>query len=84
MNYGTVGTVKSRIEQYAKTGGKFPDFCEIGLAVFHDVYDWHVRNQQQITITRVVEQRLAIQFMFTQLILRWENDTNYVGAPFDR
>lgn len=84
MNYGNVGTVKSRLEQYAKTSGKFPDWCDIGLSVFTDVYDWHVRNQQQINITRVAEQRLAIQFMFTQLILRWENDLNYVGTPFDR
>jgi len=83
MNFGGVGVVKSRIEQYAKTSGKFPDFCDIGLSVFTDVYDWHVRNQQQISIQRVSE-RLAIQFMFTQLILRWENDLNYVGTPFDR
>ena len=84
MNFGNVGAVKSRIEQYAKTGGKFPEYCEIGLTVFHDVYDWHARNQQQIQITRIAEQRIAIQFMFTQLILRWENDTNYIGTPFDR
>lgn len=83
MSYGNVGVVKTRIEQYAKTGGKFPDFCDIGLGVFTDVYDWHVRNQQQINIVRVSE-RMAIQFMFTQLILRWENDLNYVGTPFDR
>ena len=41
---------------------------EIGVDVFYDVYDWHVRHQQQIQITRIAEQRLAIQFMFTQLI----------------
>jgi hypothetical protein len=27
---------------------------------------------------------MAIQFMFTQLILRFEADTNFVGSPFDR
>lgn len=84
MNFGNIGVVKSRIEQYAKTSGKFPEYCEVGLAVFHDVYDWHVRNQQQINITRISEQRLALQFMFTQLILRWENEPTYVGTPFDR
>jgi hypothetical protein len=84
MNFGNIGVVKSRLEQYAKTSGKFPEYCEVGLTVFHDVYDWHARNQQQIQITRIAEQRIAIQFMFTQLILRWENDINYVGTPFDR
>lgn len=84
MNFGNVGVVKSRIEQYTKAGGKFPEYCDIGLAVFHDIYDWHVRNQQQIQVTRMADQRMAIQFMFTQLVLRWENDANYVGLPFDR
>jgi hypothetical protein len=84
MDFGNVGQVKTAIEKYAKTSGKFPEYCEVGLSVYHDVYDWHVRNQQQIQITRISEQRLALQFMFTQLILRWENDNNFVGTPFDR
>lgn len=84
MNFGSVGTVRTRIEQFAKTSGKFPEYCDVGLGVFHDVYDWHVRNQQQIQVTRIADQRMAIQFMFTQLVLRWENDANYVGIPFDR
>jgi hypothetical protein len=84
MSYGNVGAVKDKIERYIKNSGKYPDYCEVGLSVYHDVYDWHVRNQQQIQITRIAEQRLAIQFMFTQLILRWENDFNFIGTPYDR
>jgi hypothetical protein len=84
MNYGNVGQVKTAIEKYAKVSGRFPEYCEVGLSVFYDVYDWHVRYQQQIQVTRIAEQRLAIQFMFTQLILRWENAETYVGTPYDR
>jgi hypothetical protein len=57
---------------------------EIGVDVFYEVYDWHVRHQQQIQITRIAEQRFAIQWMFTQLILRYEQDPKYLGIPFDR
>ena len=84
MSYGNVGQVKSAIQKYAKVSGKFPDWCEVGLEVFYDVYDWHVRHQQQIQITRIADQRMAIQFMFTQLILRWENAETYIGTPYDR
>ena len=84
MDFGNVGKVKDQIAKYTKTSGKFPEYCEIGLGVFHDVYDWHVRKHQQINISRIAEQRLAIQFMFTQLILRWETDANYIGTPGDR
>lgn len=84
LDHGRVGQVKSRIETYLKSSGKFPEFCDIGTSVFYDVYEWHVKHQQQINVTRMADQRLMIQFMFTQLILRWENDGNYVGTPFDR
>ena len=84
MDYGGVGAVKAKLQEYAKTTGRFPEYCDIGLGVFYDVYDWHVRQQQQIQISRIAEQRMAIQFMFTQLVLRWENQASYVGTPFDR
>lgn len=84
MSIGRVGQVKDRLELYLKTSGRFPEFCDIGTAVFFDIYEWHVRHQQQIQITRLADQRLMIQFMFTQLILRWENDSNYISAPYDK
>jgi hypothetical protein len=82
MNYGHVGAVKDKISRFARLSGKFPDFCDIGIDVFYDVYDWHVRQQQQINIVRMSDQRIAIQFMFTQLLLRWENEPNYIGTPY--
>jgi hypothetical protein len=82
MNFGGVGSVKTKIQEYAKTSGKFPEYCDVGLGIFYDIYDWHVRNQQQINISRIADQRLAIQFMFTQLVLRWENVETFVGTPY--
>lgn len=84
MNSGGVGLVKTELQRYVKTSGKFPEYCDIGVAIFFDVYDWHVRQQQQIQITRMADQRLSIQFMFTQLVLRWENSEVYVGPGYDR
>lgn len=82
MNFGNVGTVKNTIQKWAATSGRFPEYLDIGLDVFYDVYDWHIRHNQQIQIARVADQRLMILFMFTQLILRWENQGNYVGTPY--
>ena len=82
MLFGNVGSVKTRIENYTKTSGRFPEYCDIGLSVFYDIYDWHVRHQQAISISRVTEQRVAIQFMFTHLVVRPENDLNYIGTPY--
>lgn len=84
MSFGGVGTVKNELQRYLKSSGKFPEYVDIGVSIFFDVYDWHVRHQQQIQITRIADQRMAIQFMFTQLVLRWENAENYISAGYDR
>lgn len=82
--FGFLSDIRARYTTHVRSAGKFPDFLEIGVDVFYQVYDWHVRHNQQIQITRVAEQRFAIQWMFTQLILRWEQDPKYIGVPFDR
>jgi hypothetical protein len=81
---GYLGTIRERFTTHLRAAGKFPEFMEIGVEPFYEVYDWHVRHQQQIQITRISDQRFAIQWMFTQLILRWEQDPKYLGIPFDR
>lgn len=82
--FGFLSDIRARYTTHIRSAGKFPDFLEIGVDVFYQVYDWHVRHNQQIQITRVAEQRFAIQWMFTQLIVRWEQDPKYIGVPFDR
>ncbi len=79
---GPIATLRRNFDQFIRANGKFPDFCDVGTSVFYDVYDWHVRNRQQIIVTRQ-ESRYTIQFMFTTLLLRYENDANYVGFPYD-
>ena len=81
---GLLGQVRDRYTTHLRAAGKFPDFLEVGTEVFYDVYDWHVKHNQQIQITRISEQRFAIQWMFTQLIVRFENDPRFLGVPFDR
>ena len=81
---GFLNDIRGRFTVHLRAAGKFPDFMEIGTEPFYEVYDWHVKHNQQIQITRISEQRFAIQWMFTQLILRFENDPKFLGVPFDR
>jgi len=79
-----ISKLREQFTNHLRSAGKFPEFCDIGIICFYDVYDWHVRHMQQIVITRAQENRMAIQFMFTQLILRYEQDPKYVGLPYDK
>jgi hypothetical protein len=84
LSVGFVGALRKNFEGFIKSNGKFPDFCDVGLAVFYEIYDWHVRNRQQIIVVRQADNRYTIQFMFTTLLLKHENEPNYIGYPYDK
>jgi hypothetical protein len=81
---GPIGKLRDLFEQFLRSNGKFPDFCEVGARVFYDVYDWHIRNRQQLVVLRQPDNRYTIQFMFTTLILKFENQVDFIGYPFDK
>jgi hypothetical protein len=84
LSYGVVARLRSDMEQFVRAHTKFPDYIEIGVGVFIEVYDWHVKNGQELRVSRLGDGRYHMLFMFTTLILRSEQDRNYIGAPFDR
>jgi hypothetical protein len=62
---------------------KYPDFLEIGLDVWDNVYDWHVAYQQALNVQRLTDGRYGMAFMFTALLLRSDLNPDFVGYPFD-
>jgi hypothetical protein len=80
---GVVSEVRRQFTIFLRSNQKFPDFCDIGPGVFTEIYDWHVRFQQPIETSRI-DNRTAIRFMFTWMILRTDQAEAFVGIPFDR
>jgi hypothetical protein len=62
---------------------KYPDFIEIGLDVWDNVYDWLVVYQQPLSVQRLADGRYGMAFMFTTLLLRSDVTAEFVGYPFD-
>jgi hypothetical protein len=80
----SIGKLRNDMYQHLQGLGRYPSFIDVGINVFMDVYDWHVRHRQPIRIAQMAEQRMAIQFIATQLVLRWEiPDLNFIGRPRD-
>ena len=84
LSIGPIGLLRRAFELFIKANGHFPEFCDIGVGVFYDVYDWHVRNRQAIMVVRQPDNRYTIQFMFTTLVLRFETEPNFIGLPYDK
>jgi hypothetical protein len=84
LSAGHVGKLRALMEQFLRSHGKFPDYFEVGSNVFFELYDWHVRHRQQLVVTRQPDNRYMMQFMFSQIILRPEQEGNYIGYPYDK
>ena len=80
---GSIGQIRQQQRVFIRANHKYPDFIEVGLGVWEDVYDWHVRYQQPINATRLADGRYVLTFMFTNLILRPDQAAGFVGFGFD-
>jgi hypothetical protein len=78
-----VSRVREQQRTWMKATRKYPDFIEIGLDVWDNIWDWHVVYQQPLNVTRVADGRYAMLFMFTTLLLRPDQSPDYVGYAFD-
>jgi hypothetical protein len=78
-----VSRVRHQQRTWLTATRKYPDFLEIGLDVWDNVYDWHVAYQQPLNVTRLADGRYAMAFMFTTLLLRPDQSPDFVGYPFD-
>ena len=53
------GVTRIRQQQHTwmRSTQKYPDFIEIGLDVWDNIYDWHVAYQQALSVQRLADGR---------------------------
>lgn len=75
--------IRDQQRVFLKANQKYPDYIEVGVAVWESVVDWHIRHQQPLSVSRSVDARYIMAVGFTTLILRPELSDNYVGPGMD-
>ena len=75
--------VRDQIKTFLRQTGKYPDYIEVGTDIWHQVYDWHVRYQQPMTLARNADGRYTILLFSTQVIMRTELAATYIGQAYD-
>lgn len=78
-----VARIRQQQHTWMRSTQKYPDFIEIGLDVWDNIYDWHVVHQQPVNMTRTSDGRYTMVFMYTTLLLRPDQAPDYVGFAFD-
>ena len=81
--WNSIARIREQQRIWLRANHKYPDFIELGADVWDALYDWHVRYQQAINMTRSPDGRYLMAFMFTTFILRPDQAADYIGPPFD-
>ena len=79
-----VAPVREQITSSSSPPASIPTTWTSGWAIWNTVYDWHVRWQQTLTIARQPDGLYTMAFMMTTLVLRPNNQANYIGPGYDK
>ena len=78
-----VARIRQQQHTWMRSTQKYPDFIEVGLDIWDNIYDWHVVHQQPVNMTRTSDGRYTMVFMYTTLLLRPDQAPDFVGFAFD-
>jgi|SoiMethySBSTD1v2_1073268.scaffolds.fasta_scaffold637958_2 hypothetical protein len=79
-----ISRIREAQKDYLITHAKLPEIIEVGVNVWFDVYDWHIKWQQPLAMARDANNRRTITLFETAVVLQIDQPPNYVGMPFDK
>jgi hypothetical protein len=80
---GTVANIRTQQKVFMRANRRYPDYIDAGIDAWEAVYDWHVKNRQEVKTTRLPDGRYGILFMFTTVVLREDQVPSFVGWGYD-
>jgi hypothetical protein len=74
-----ITTIRDAQRQFLRANQRFPEFIEVGISVWEQLYDWHIHTQQPLTIARLNDGRYAMTTLMSTLVLNVGAAATYVG-----
>jgi hypothetical protein len=78
-----VAQIRERQRTHFKVNQKFPNYIDVGVAVWERMTTWHLENHLPLTATRTPDGRMEMEFMLTTLVLKWDMGDGFIGVPYD-
>jgi len=75
----TIAAIREVQRAYLRTRQMYPDFMEIGVGVWEQLYDWQVHTQQPLRLARLPDGRYTMQTLQTTFVLRPTAQTDFIG-----
>jgi hypothetical protein len=76
--------IRDQMVVFLRANNKYPDYLDVGIQVFHAMYDWHIHNRLPLVVGRSADGRYGLGFMFTRLILRPDAVPDFIGIAYDQ
>ena len=78
-----IAPIREVQRNFLRTNSHMPNYIEVGAGHWFNLYDWHVRWQQPLNLTRDLIGRYTITYLGTAIVLRTEMPDGYLSAPYD-
>src|SRR5262245_61696727 len=78
-----IAPIREIQRNFLRTNSHMPNYIEVGAGHWFNLYDWHVRWQQPLNLTRDLLGRYTITYLGTAIVLRTEMPDQYLSAPYD-
>ena len=78
-----ISRIRLQQRQFLKGNTKYPDYVEVGVGIWEELVDWHVRTLRPLNITLRTDGRYTMPFLQSMIILRVDFADDQIGTPFD-
>ena len=80
----TVITLRERQRQFYRLNQRFPECIDIGINIWEQMQDWHIRNLRPLNINRGGDGNWQMDFILTVLVLKHNLGDNEISQAYDR
>jgi hypothetical protein len=80
---GSLDNIRRQQHTYLRAHGRYPEFIDVGLGPWEDLYDWHIKYQVPVKIGLRPDGYYGMPFSLTTIVLKPNMQQDYVGSAYD-
>lgn len=80
----TIVALRERQRQFFRINQRFPECIDVGIRVWEQMQDWHIRNLRPLNINRAGDGSWQMDFILTVLVLKNALGDNEISQAYDR
>ena len=79
-----VRQLRDRQRQFYRVNQRFPECIDVGINIWEQMQDWHIRNLRPLNINRAGDGNWQMDFIMSVLVLKHALGDNEISQAYDR